>query len=144
MYLGGNHWWVARRSLPPDMKLRSVFFCFVVCVVSCLFPTACYCRILRFLSCLIYWNAKKCSVFLASRSPVHSCTFFFLPIFHVTHHVTGLDQWKHSWIGWWTRAEVLSFTRFCSISWGIFCLLVAFISLAIMGWCSLFTKRLVM
>ena len=77
MYLGGNHWWVARRSLPPDMKFRSVFFCFVVCVVSCLFPTACYCRILRFLSCLIYWNAKKCSVFLASRSPVHSCTFFF-------------------------------------------------------------------
>ena len=144
MYLGGNHWWLARRSLPPDMKLRSVFFCFVVCVVSCLFPTACYCRILRFMSCLIYWNAKKCSVFLASRSPVHCCTFFFWPIFHVTHHVTGLDQWKHSWIGWWTRAEVLSFTRFCLISWGIFCLLVAFISLAIMGWCSLFTKRLVM
>ena len=35
---------------------------------------------------------KNCSIFLASKSSVHSFTVKTLVIFHVIHHVTALDQ----------------------------------------------------
>lgn len=145
MYLGGEPL-VGGPEEPTswhEAPFRFLLFCRV-----CGFLFVSHCMLLSYFTLFVVSYLLKCKEMFRFPRVKVPCPllhfFFFLPIFHVTHHVTGLDQWKHSWIGWWTRAEVLSFTRFCSISWGIFCLLVAFISLAIMGWCSLFTKRLVM
>ena len=53
-----------------------------------------YCHMLCFSLFLVFnWNA---AIFLASKSSLHSSTFTSSVIIHVTHHVSALDQLKHS------------------------------------------------
>ena len=60
---------------------------------SCVSFSGCYCHILCFSHFFVFnWNA---AIFLASKSPVRS-SIFTSPVIHVTHHVSALDQLKHS------------------------------------------------
>ena len=105
---------------------------------------SCYCHILCFLHFLVFnWNA---SIFLASKSSVRSSIFTKSIIFHVTRHVSALDQLKHSCTinrggssfpeRWWGGI--------CPISRRICKLLAVFTGLTIMGWLNLLTKCLIM
>ena len=143
MYLGGNHWWVTRRSLPPAWS--SVPFSFVLSCVWFLVSFPLHVTVVFYVFCRVFFIEMQRNVPFSSRQGSLSTPAVLL-FFAYLSCDTSCDSVRpmKTFLDWWTRAEVLSFSRFCSISWGIFCLLVAFISLAIMGWLNLFTKRLVM
>ena len=85
---------------------------------------------------------------------LHLSPLWALPLFdlykfdisHVTHHMSALDQLKHSCtINRGGRSfPVRRWERICPISWRICKLLAVFIGLAIMGWLNLLTKFLIM
>ena len=89
---------------------------------------------------MLNWNA---SIFLASKSSVHSSTFTSSVFIHVIHHMSALDQLKHSCT---INEGGSSFPeRWCSETVqfvkNLICkLLAVFISLTIMGWLNLLTK----
>ena len=104
---------------------------------SCVIFAACYCHILSVLLFIVFnWNA---SIFLASKSSVHSFTYFsretsrgsVRPIKTFLH-----DGFFSLYAPWWGRI--------CPISWRICKLLAVFIGLTIMGWLNLLTKCLIM
>ena len=72
----------------------------LVPLLARLFVFTGFCHILRlgFFCCVLFSYTyhigmqTNCSIFLASKSSVRSFTFTTLVSFHVTHHVTVLDQ----------------------------------------------------
>ena len=85
---------------------------------------------------------------------LHLSPLWALPLFdlykfdisHVTHHMSTLDQLKHSCTIDWGGSSfpVLVRENLSNISWRICKLLAVFIGLAIMGWLSLLPKFLIM
>ena len=89
-----------RTQEPSNDRLLPLLVCLFLFLF--LFFYFCWCLLSHFtfkgFCCVFFFYTyyvgiqTNCSIFLASKSSVHSFTVKTLVIFHVTHHVTALDQ----------------------------------------------------
>ena len=100
---GTSTWLFSILPLPGPRSLVMIgsCLCLFVCFCFCFFYF-CWCLLSHFtfkgFCCVFFFYTyyvgiqTNCSISLASKSSVHSFTVKTLVIFHVTHHVTTLDQ----------------------------------------------------